>query len=281
MPSKVFWRELSSDIHINPLPPIQYLNFTSYISSIVNSDLVLPATVSLCPVLTAVYRLSNISTQITFWETIVIQFVCSSGIEISQNIFKSRSSVWSKNHPVPFYVLCSAYTVFLRKEVQFLCHSKNGLFPNKFPFSQTKCMYWMSMWVVYLLCVKQVCWWVLFCGMASPPPVTIIKLLRVAPCRRVLSARCSSTLAESYLSTHSRGRSTLEKSTVWSRMTCCARYVSNRIHTHIYKRFCSRGLSEEDISCWGLISVTCSAGLLLSKTKSNKMIFVSWHKIKY
>lgn len=28
--------------------------------------------------LTAVYRLSNITTQITFWEIIVIQFVCSS-----------------------------------------------------------------------------------------------------------------------------------------------------------------------------------------------------------
>ncbi len=51
-----------------------------------NSDLVLPAAVfslcvrvlRLCPVLTAVYRFSNITTQITFWEIIVIQFVCSS-----------------------------------------------------------------------------------------------------------------------------------------------------------------------------------------------------------
>ncbi len=51
-----------------------------------NRDLVLPVAVfslcvrvlHLCPVLTAVYRLSNISTQITFWEIIVIQFVCSS-----------------------------------------------------------------------------------------------------------------------------------------------------------------------------------------------------------
>ncbi len=32
----------------------------------------------LCPLLTGVYRLSNITTQITFWEIIVIQFVCSS-----------------------------------------------------------------------------------------------------------------------------------------------------------------------------------------------------------
>ncbi len=32
----------------------------------------------LCPVLTDVYRLSNITTQITVWEIIVIQFVCSS-----------------------------------------------------------------------------------------------------------------------------------------------------------------------------------------------------------
>ncbi len=32
-------------IHITPLPPIHYLYFSSYISSIVNSDLVLPATV--------------------------------------------------------------------------------------------------------------------------------------------------------------------------------------------------------------------------------------------
>ncbi len=51
-----------------------------------NSDLALPAAVfslcvrvlRLCPELTAVYRLSNITTQITFWEIIVIQFVCSS-----------------------------------------------------------------------------------------------------------------------------------------------------------------------------------------------------------
>ncbi len=28
--------------------------------------------------LTVIYRLSNITTQITFWEIIVIQFVCSS-----------------------------------------------------------------------------------------------------------------------------------------------------------------------------------------------------------
>ncbi len=32
-------------IHINPLPPIHYLYFSSFISSIVNSDLALPATV--------------------------------------------------------------------------------------------------------------------------------------------------------------------------------------------------------------------------------------------
>ncbi len=32
-------------IHINPLPPIHYLYFSSYISSIVNSDIALPATV--------------------------------------------------------------------------------------------------------------------------------------------------------------------------------------------------------------------------------------------
>ncbi len=51
-----------------------------------NSNLALPATVfslcvrvlRLCPVLTAVYRLSNTTTQITVWEIIVIQFVCSS-----------------------------------------------------------------------------------------------------------------------------------------------------------------------------------------------------------
>ncbi len=51
-----------------------------------NSDLALPAAVfslcvrvlRLCPVLTAVYRLSNITTQITVWEIILIQFVCSS-----------------------------------------------------------------------------------------------------------------------------------------------------------------------------------------------------------
>ncbi len=33
-------------------------------------------------VLTAVYRLSNIPRQITFWEIIIIQFVCSSRIEM-------------------------------------------------------------------------------------------------------------------------------------------------------------------------------------------------------
>ncbi len=96
-------------IHINSVPPIQYWSFSSYISSIVNRDLALPATVSLCRVLTAVYRLSNIPTQIKFWEIIIIQFVCSSRKEISQNIFKSRSYVWSKDHPVLIYVRSSGH----------------------------------------------------------------------------------------------------------------------------------------------------------------------------
>ncbi len=50
-----------------------------------NSDLALPAavfslfvSVFCVSVLMAVYRLSNITTQITVWEIIVIQFVCSS-----------------------------------------------------------------------------------------------------------------------------------------------------------------------------------------------------------
>ncbi len=54
-------------IHINPLPPIHYLYFSSYIRSIVNSDLLqyfLFVSVFCVFVLTAVYRLSNIATQI-------------------------------------------------------------------------------------------------------------------------------------------------------------------------------------------------------------------------
>lgn len=113
---------------------------------------------------------------------------------------------------------------------------KNVSFPNKVPFQKAffppQSVWIECVWVIYLLCVGQVCWWVLFCGMAFPPPATIIKLHRVAPWRKVLSARCSSTLAGSSLSTRSRGRSTLEKSTVWSRMTCCARYISNNTHTY-------------------------------------------------
>ncbi len=84
-------------ININPMHPIQYLYLSSYISSIVNSDLALPATVNLCPLLTAIYRLSNIPTQITFREIIIIQFVCSSRIEISQNILKADCVFGAKN----------------------------------------------------------------------------------------------------------------------------------------------------------------------------------------
>ncbi len=71
-------------IYITSLPQFIFIFFFLYFE-LVNSDLVLPAavfslfvSVFCVSVLTAVYRLSNITTQITFLEIIVIQFVCSS-----------------------------------------------------------------------------------------------------------------------------------------------------------------------------------------------------------
>ncbi len=74
-----------------------YGSFGPVKTSIVNSDLALPVAVFslcvrvllLCPVLTSVYRLSNITTQITVWEIIVIQFVCSS--EKADRVFGAKT----------------------------------------------------------------------------------------------------------------------------------------------------------------------------------------------
>ncbi len=69
-------------IHINPLPPIHYLYFSSYISSIVNSDLVLPATVfSLFVSVFCVVRVGSVQSVIACrcWRSLkrAIAFLCA------------------------------------------------------------------------------------------------------------------------------------------------------------------------------------------------------------
>ncbi len=86
--SKVFWREFPSDTHLYYLPASNslFIFFFLYFEHCEQWSCAACCSIfslcirvlRLCPVLMAVYRLSNITTQITFWEIIVIQFVCSS-----------------------------------------------------------------------------------------------------------------------------------------------------------------------------------------------------------
>ncbi len=84
-----------------------------------NSDLALPATVFslfvsvFCvSVLTAVYRLSNITTQITVWEIIVIQFVCSSEkpiVCLEQKLSGSESNICPIKRGISLLSLMTQY----------------------------------------------------------------------------------------------------------------------------------------------------------------------------
>lgn len=69
----------------------------------------------------------------------------------------------------------------------------------------------------------QACWWAWSCATASPPPAITTRRRRAACWRRGPSAPCCLMSAVNSLSTPSKGRSTPERSTMWSRTTCCAR----------------------------------------------------------
>lgn len=69
----------------------------------------------------------------------------------------------------------------------------------------------------------QACWWAWSCVTASPPPAITTRRRRAACWRRGPSAPCCLMSAVNSLSTPSKGRSTPERSTMWSRTTCCAR----------------------------------------------------------
>lgn len=101
MLSNLFWRQFSSDINSHKIPPPhQYLELSNNILRIANSDLGLPGTVFsllahlfsvpfLTPVNIRFTRFPNISTQVTFWEMIAVQFESKFKTEIVWNKTKN------------------------------------------------------------------------------------------------------------------------------------------------------------------------------------------------